>query len=116
MRAATAEMLVERGDNVAAARVRVAVEQRFCGNQDSGQAVAALPGLLVEECLLQRMRRGLGAESFDGGHRPTRDRAHFPGAGIGWLVVDQHHAAPALFQAAAVARAHQPKMVAQNFQ
>ena len=36
---------------------RVVVEQRLGRNQDAGEAITALAGLLVEKGLLQRVRR-----------------------------------------------------------
>ena len=103
-------------DDLAAARLGIAVEQRLGRHQDAAQAIAALAGLLVEEGLLQRMRLGRRAQALDRGHRAAGHRADLAGAGIGRLAVDQHHAAAALLQAAAVARAHQPEMVAQDLE
>src|SRR5687767_7341952 len=114
MRAAAAEMPVERGDDIAAAGRGIAIEQRLGRHDDAAQAIAALAGLLVEESLLQGMRLGWRAQPFDGRDLAIGQRADFAGAGVGGLAVDQHHAAAALLQATAVARAHQAEVVAQN--
>ena len=45
------------------------------------------------------------AQPFDGSDLAVGHRANLAGAGVGGLAVDQHHAAAALLQAAAVARA-----------
>ena len=65
--AAAAEMRIERGDDVGAARLRIASQQRRRRDQDAGEAIAALAGLLVEERLLQRMQRAVARQPFDGG-------------------------------------------------
>src|SRR5207249_2520984 len=65
MRAAAADVVVERQGDLPARRRWVHVEQRLSGDQDAGQAIAALPGLLVEKGLLQRMRPLGRAEPLD---------------------------------------------------
>ena len=57
MRAAAAQMLVQRGDDLRPRRAVVAVQQRLGRHDDAGQTIAALAGLLLQERLLQRMRR-----------------------------------------------------------
>ena len=54
--AAAAKVRIERGDDIGAARLCIARKQRRGRDQDSGQAIAALAGLLVEQRLLQRMQ------------------------------------------------------------
>src|ERR1700755_2373387 len=101
MRAAAADVAVERFRDLGARGFRIAVEQRFGRDDDAGEAIAALPGLLVEESLLQNVRTLGAAEAFDGGHAlagHVPDRAR---AGFLRLAVDQHHAAAALLEAAA---------------
>jgi hypothetical protein len=114
MCAAAAEMPVEGGDDVAAAGRGIAVEQRLGRHDDAAQAIATLPRLLIEEGLLQGMRPGRRAQAFDGGDLAFGHRADFARAGVDGLAVDQHHAAAALLQPAAVARAHQAEVIAQD--
>ena len=92
-------------------------EQRRRRDQDAGQAIAALAGLLVEEGLLQRRRARHPCYSpsmvvMD--LPPTR--ADLARAGIGRLAVDQHHAGAALLGAAAELGAAQAELVAQHRQ
>ena len=49
-------------------------------------------------------------------NRPADHRADLARAGMSWLAVDEHHAAPALFEATAVARALEAKLIAQHLQ
>ena len=81
-----------------------------------GQAVAALTRLLVEERLLQRMRLCGTAQPLDRRDAAPGDGADLARARIDRLAVEQHHAASALLQAAAVARALQIELVAQHVQ
>ena len=115
VRAAAADIVVERLRDLGARRRRVPVEQRLGGDQDAGQAIAALAGLLVEKGLLQRVRPVGAAEPLDRRDRFAGDGRHaalpqdFSGC-----AVDQHHAAAALLEPAAESRAHQAEMVAQH--
>jgi hypothetical protein len=45
MRAATAKMAVQRRNHIAARRVGIAIEERFCADNYPGKAIAALSGL-----------------------------------------------------------------------
>src|SRR5947209_20202158 len=65
MRAAAAEIAAEGLLDLAIARVRGALEQRLAGHDHAVDAVAALGGLLLDERLLERMRRARRAESFE---------------------------------------------------
>ena len=73
-------MRVERGDDVGAAWLSVVLEQRRGRDQDAGQAIAALAGLLVEQRLLQRMHAAIAGKPL-----------HLPGGGN--YAVDQVHIA-----------------------
>ena len=75
MRAAAADIAVERLRDLAARRLRVFVEQRLGRDQDARQAIAALAGLLVDESLLQRVRALGAAQALDGGDRFCRRRS-----------------------------------------
>ena len=66
MRAAAADIAVERGRDFGPRRRRILVEQRLGRDQDAGEAVAALAGLLVDEGLLQRVRALGRAQPLDG--------------------------------------------------
>src|SRR5689334_5509531 len=98
-------MAVEGARGLDRARTGIAAEQRRGGHQDTGEAVAALAGLLGEEGGLKRVRTVLGAQALDGGHRPSGSAADRPGAGMHRLAVEEHHAAAAFLEPAAEARA-----------
>ena len=70
MRAAAAQIAVERGANLAVIRIGIDIEQCFCRHQDAAGAVAALRGLLGDERALQRVQRAFIAtertQCFDG--------------------------------------------------
>ena len=72
MAAAAADVVVKCPGDFGARRRRVMVEQRLGRDQDAGQAIAALAGLLVEKGLLQRVRPLWRAESLDGDDHPCR--------------------------------------------
>ena len=89
-------------------------EQRGGGDQNAGDAVAALHGLLGDEGPLQRMRPLRRAETFDrrdvlAGGGPQRRIARGHG-----LAVQQHVAGAALVGAAAEMRGRQPERAAQH--
>ena len=88
--------------------------QGLGGDQDAGQAVAALAGLLVDEGLLQRVRAAGIAQALDGGDRLPGDAPHRLGAAFLRRAIDQDHAAAALLEPAAETRAHQAELVAQH--
>ena len=64
---AAAQMGVERGCDLFPGGCRIALQQRRRRNKDAGQAVAALAGLLRQECLLQGMQRAVAREALDRG-------------------------------------------------
>src|ERR1700691_717041 len=114
MAAAAADIVVERRGDLAARRRGVLVEQRLRRDEDARQAIAALPGLLVEKRRLQRMRALGRAEALDGQNRlPGHGRQRLA-AGFFRDAVDQHQAAAALFEAAAEFGALETEMVAQH--
>src|SRR5580704_3821376 len=114
MRAAAADVVVERQGDLMARRRRVSVEQGLGGDQDAGQAIAALSGLLVEKRLLQRVRPVRRAEPLDRQDALAGDRRQRLAAGFFGMAVDQHHAAAALFEAAAEFGADKAEVVAQD--
>ena len=114
MAAAAADIVVERVGDLFPRRRRVMVEQCLGCDQDAGQAIAALAGLLVDKGLLQRMRPVRRAQAFDRHDVLAGDGRDRLAAGFLRPAVDQHHAAAALFEAAAEFGPHQTEMVAQN--
>ena len=94
----------------------IALKQRRRGDQDARKAIAALPGLLVEECLLHGMQRAVFRQALDGRHGLAGDGVDVARAGEYRLAVDQHHAGAALLGAAAEAGAAQAKVLAQHRQ
>src|SRR5712671_7672004 len=114
MRTAPADVVVERQRDLTARRRRVAVEERLGGDEDAGQAIAALARLLVEKGLLQRMRPLRGAEPLDRQHSLADDGRDGPTAGFHRLALDQHHAGAALLETAAEFCAGEAEMVAQD--
>src|SRR4051812_5107644 len=71
--AAAAEMRIERRDDVGTARLAVLFKQRRGRDQNAGETIAALPGLLVEERLLQGVQRAAVGQPLDRGDGPARD-------------------------------------------
>ena len=116
MRAAAADIAIERGRDLRARRRRILVEQRLGRNHDAGETIAALAGLLVDEGLLQRVRASRASQSLDGGDGLAGDAPYRLAAAFLRLAVDQHHAAAALLEPAAEARAHQAEFVAQDIE
>src|SRR5207244_7145165 len=114
MAATAADIVVERGGDLAARRRRVLVEERLCRDQDAREAIAALTGLLVEKRLLQRVWPLRSAEPLDRQHRLAGDGRQRLAAGFFRLPVDQHHAGAALLGAAAKTGADEAQMVAQD--
>src|SRR5271169_6991165 len=72
--AAAADVVVERLGGLSPRRRRVSVEQCLGRDQDAGQAIAALAGLLIEKGLLQRVRPVGRAEALYRGDRLAGDR------------------------------------------
>jgi hypothetical protein len=92
------------------------VEQRLGRDQDAGEAIAALAGLLVEKGPLQRVRLLRRPQPLDGEDRLARHCRQRLAAGFFGVAVDQHHTAAALFLAAAEFRSHQAEVIAQNIE
>src|SRR3954453_10748533 len=74
VRAAAAQVAVQRGANLALGGARILPQQRGGADQDAGNALAALHRLLGNESGLQRMRPLRAAEALDGGDVLARDR------------------------------------------
>src|SRR5947207_7570295 len=114
MRAATADIVVERHGDLAPRRCRVTVEQRLGRNQDAGKAIAALPGLLVEKGLLQRVRVLRRAEALDRQDVFAGDGRQRLAAGFHRRAIDQYHATAALLLAAAEFGADKAEVVSHH--
>ena len=65
MRAATAQMRLERRDDRLARRMRLLVQQRMGREQHAGRAVATLQRAVVDEGLLQRVQPRARREALD---------------------------------------------------
>src|SRR5262249_23211935 len=94
VRTAATKMDVELGSDVCVRRRRIAVEPTCGAHDDAGQTVAALPRLLLDEGLLQRMKR-CTTKPFD-----CRDSSGFRGrhrrvAGLNTSSIQQNCAASA---------------------
>src|SRR6185295_19992878 len=114
MGTAAADVSVKRLRNLRARGLGVFIEQRLGRNQDTGKAIAALAGLLVEKGLLQRMRVFAAAQTLDGDDRFSRDAPDRFCATFLRCTVDQNHATAALFEPAAKAGAHETKFITQH--
>src|SRR5579872_7604933 len=71
LRAAATEVLVQRPRDLSTGWRWIAIEQCLRAHDDAGETVAALPRLLIEERLLQRMRRRRRAQPFDRHYTPA---------------------------------------------
>src|ERR1043166_7771074 len=107
-------MPVERSRDLRARWIAIASEQRLGGHQDAREAIAALPCLLVQKGLLQRMQPRAVRKAFDGRDLATGHAVEGAGARIGRLAIDQHHARAALLEPAAEAGARETERIAQR--
>src|SRR3546814_6192324 len=114
MGAAAAEVTVERGDDGGAARPGRSFQERAGADQDAGEAVAALAGLVLDEDLEKGPSDRVAGKPLDGRHPAAGDGLHRQRAGEARVVVDQHQAGAALFEAAAVAGAGEVEAVPEN--
>src|SRR5262249_33438172 len=78
----------------------VLVDERLRRENDAVQAVAALRGLLVDECLLYRVRLFGRAETFERRDFRAADRSNWCDARADRAAVDDRRARPALTKAA----------------
>src|SRR5207248_1701371 len=105
VRTAAAHVLRESLADLAFAWPCMACEERRHGHHKAGDAVAALHRRLIDEGLLDRMQCAVAGEPFDRRDRPARygaDRRHTRAQ---WLAIDDHRAGAAEPLAAAVLRA-----------
>jgi hypothetical protein len=113
---AAAEVAGECFTNPFGCWARLAVEQRFGGDEDAGRAVAALRRTAIREFLLQRMQPPVLDEALDrqdvapiafGREREAREHG---------IAVEQHRACAALAQLAAVFRPGELQILAQDLE
>src|SRR6266851_7556014 len=112
---AAAEVTGERVLDLVARRLRIGFEERFGGEAESGSAVPALRGAQVGERLLQRMELATLRHSFDRAHGVTGAREAQHQARQHRCSIQQHRAGAALAQLAAVLRAGESQILAQDF-
>src|SRR6266851_1497073 len=113
---AAAEVTGERVLDLVARRLRIGFEERFGGEEESGRAVPALRGAQVGERLLQRMELATLRHSFDRAHGVTGAREAQHQARQHRCSIQQHRAGAALAQLAAVLRAGESQILAQDFE
>ncbi len=104
MSAAAAEIGVQRRHDFLARRLSPAADQFRRRHDDSGQAVATLAGLEIDECALQRMRPVECPQAFNGRDRFALDGSHWQFARALGMPVNQHRARTAASISASEAR------------
>ena len=116
MRAAAAEIGLQRGANLRLARGRLVLEQRLRAHHHAGNAVAALRSLQLDERALHRPGLFRGAETLERGDAPAphdRDRRD---AGEDRLAVGEHGAGAALPEPAAELGGIELEVLAQHIE
>src|SRR5882757_1373474 len=114
MRAAAAEVSIERFLHLGARRRRVLVQQRRRAHQDARHAIAALRRLFGDESALQRMRSLAVAQTLDRCNVLVRDRPQWRVARRHRAVADDDVAGAAFAGAAAEMRPSQAERTAQD--
>ena len=102
--------------NLLVTGARVLVEKRLGGKDDAIQTETALSGLLVDERLLERMRRLRRAQAFKRDDLRAGHGAHARDAGSDRLAVGDDGAGTALSLAAPELRPTELQVVAQDLQ
>jgi hypothetical protein len=97
-------------------RVRLAIQQRLGGHENSRRAVAALRGAKVGEALLQRVQLPVLDEPLHGDDPPVLALRGQRQARQHRLVVDEDGAGAALAELAAVLGAGEPQVLAQHLE
>ena len=116
VRAAPAQVAVQRGAYLALARIIVGGQQRSGADHHAGDAVTALCGLPVDDRPRDGMRPLGCAQSLYRRYVPVRNRPHRRVARIGGLAVDQHEARAAQAETTTETGALQPEMIPQHVQ
>ena len=113
---AAAEIAGERRYDLFAAGLGINGQQFFGDEQEGGRAVAALRRARVGESFLQRMKAGRASHALDGFDAATFGVESEHEAGEHRAAVDEDGARAAFAEFAAVLRAHQVQVFAQNFE
>ncbi len=117
MRAAAAEMMIQLGSNLGAARQMIQTPQPGIGcDQDATEAVTALRCLMLQESLDQGPPQSVIVQCLRRADSAACHVSSIQLAGMARHVIHQHHAGATLFQATAEASRRQTQMVAQGFQ
>ena len=116
LRAAPAQVAVQRGAYLVLAGIVVGGQQRGGTDHHAGDAVTALRGLPVDDRLRDGVRPAGCAQSLHRRYFQVRNRPHRRVAGVGGAAVDEHEASAAQAKTATEAGARQPEMVPQHIQ
>ena len=116
MRAAAAEMRLERAPDLAIGRLHVLLQQRLGAHHHAGDAIAALGGLFLDEGLLDRRRLFDVAQPLERRYLTTFEQQDRRDAGKYCLAVDHHRAGAALAEAAAIFGGVELEMIAQHIE
>src|SRR5689334_11497940 len=96
MRAASAKIVAQRLEHLCLRRLRASHQQRLRAHDHAIEAIAALSGLLVDECDLHGIGMIARAEALKGQDIPFSAAAYGNDAGTRGNTVNQHSAGPAL--------------------
>src|SRR5262245_13456823 len=116
VRAASAEIAVERCFHLVTGRRRVLPQQRRRAHQDTGDTIAALHGLLGDEGPLQWMRPSGTSQSLKRQDVLPRDRPQRRIAGVDGTIADDDVAGAALAGATSEMRTGETDFAAQDIQ
>ena len=116
MRAAAAEVRFHVLADLCFAGVRIRFEQGLRTHDHAGDAIAALRGLVIDECLLKCPGFFWRAKTFEGAHRALADGCNGQDARERWFSVDQHGAGTTLAKPAAELRTVQGEVIAQRIE
>ena len=116
MAAAAADQSFKGAAHLLVGGIRILVEQGFCGEDPSIQAVTALEGLFGDEGFLHGVGIAFGAKPFESDNLFSRDGGYGEHTRAQRAIIDQDRAGAALPQTAAEARIIQGQIVAQDVQ
>src|SRR6188474_893418 len=102
--------------NLIIRRLRSAIDESFRRQDDAAQTETALRGLLVYECLLNRMRFVRGAQPFERGDIAAGDGLDRRDARPDRLAFDDHRAGAALSEPTAELGTVQGQLVRQHIE
>jgi hypothetical protein len=113
---AAAEIAGELFFDLIARRLRIAIEELFRREKKSRCAVSALRRAQIGECFLQGMKPSALSQSLNRGNLAPFQIETEREAGKDRSPIDKHSACAAFAELAAVFRAGQPEVLAQNLQ